>query len=67
MINMKIIEMIIRTLSGLLLLIPIVLCLPGYLLYVLAEEIEDYRDKQEELEKEMQRLKKENDGEEIIL
>jgi hypothetical protein len=59
-INMKIIEMIIRTIAGLLLLIPIVLCLPGYLLYVLAEEIEDYRDKQEELKKEMQRLKEEN-------
>lgn len=60
MINVKIIERIIRTLSGLLLLIPMVLCLPGYLLYVLAEEIEDYRDKQEKLEKEMQRLKEEN-------
>lgn len=40
-----------------------VLCLPGYLLYVLAEEIEDYRDKQEKLEKEMQRLKEEENGE----
>ncbi len=54
-------------LSGILLLIPMVLAIPGYMLYVLAEEIEDYQDKQVELEKEMQQLKKENDGEEIIL
>jgi hypothetical protein len=64
---MKILNWTLRMLSGILLLIPMVLAIPGYMLYVLAEEIEDYQDKQVELEKEMQQLKKENDGEEIIL
>ena len=64
---MNIINFILRTISGILLLIPMVLAIPGYLFYVLAEELETYQDMQAELEKEMQQLKKENDGEEIIL
>ena len=58
---------VIRSLSGILLLIPMVLAIPGYLLYVLAEELETYQDMQERMKLEMQNLKKEKDGEEIIL
>ena len=58
---------VIRSLSGILLLIPMVLEIPGNLLYVLAEELETYQDMQERMKLEMQNLKKEKDGEEIIL
>ena len=64
---MNIIDFILRTISGILLLIPMVLAIPGYLFYVLAEELEDYQDMQKQMKLEMQNLKKEIDGEEIIL
>lgn len=44
-----------------------VLAIPGYLLYVLGEEIEDYQDKQKELEEEIKRLNIKSNGEENIL
>ena len=44
-----------------------VLAIPGYLMYVLAEELETYQDMQEQMKLEIQNLKKEKDGEENIL
>ena len=64
---MNILNWTIRILSGILLLIPMVLAIPGYLLYVLGEEIEDYQDKQKELEEEIKRLNIKSNGEENIL
>ena len=64
---MNILNWTIRMLSGILLLIPMVLAIPGYILYVLGEEIEDYQDKQKELEEEIKRLNIKSNGEENIL
>ena len=64
---MNILNWTIRILSGILLLIPMVLAIPGYMLYVLGEEIEDYQDKQKELEEEIKRLNIKSNGEENIL
>ena len=44
-----------------------VLAIPGYLMYVLAEEIEDYQDMQKKLEEEIKRLNIQSNGEENIL
>ena len=60
---MGILNWAIRMLSGILLLIPMVLAIPGYMLYVLGEEIEDYQDKQKELEEEIKRLNIQSNGE----
>lgn len=44
-----------------------VLAIPGFLLYVLAEELETYQDMQKELEEEIKRLNIESNGKENIL